>query len=185
MLPKRLSVKFFAQNPEVISQEAFIPVFQKWIQRRTVPGLLIDVADYSHVPDGPGILIIAHEGDYAYDIRDGRPGLSYISKRPVADTLNGLLEHVLTAVLAAIQRINEKEKSLKGLSFDLTSAEITFVDRLNTPNTTETFEALKAQIDLPLTLTRVENDPRGCLTIKAESADFAQLLEQLKAVTSA
>ncbi|PJF23396.1 MAG: hypothetical protein CUN56_01160 [Phototrophicales bacterium] len=181
MLPKRLSVKFFAKNPEVVSTEAFIPVFQNWIQRRSVPGLLIDVADYSHVPQGPGILIIAHEGDYAYDFRDGRPGMVYISKRPAVQTLNELLEHAFTSVLAAVNLV-EKDNRLNGLTFDLSHAEISFVDRLNTPNTAETFLALQSQIDLPLT--RVENDPRACLTVTAQSSDFNTWIERLKVVES-
>lgn len=181
MLPKRLSVKFFAQNPDVVQAGAFIPVFQRWIQRRSVPGLLIDVADYSHVPDGPGILIIAHEGDYAYDFRAGRPGILYTSKRPAVETLNGLLEHTFTAALAAVQ-LAEKEKKLNGLTFDLSTAELTFVDRLNAPNTPEAFNVLQSQVDLDLT--RVENDPRACLTVIAQSPDFAAWVERLKVAAS-
>ncbi len=61
MLPKRISIKLFARNPQVVKPEAFVPVFQRWIQQHAVEGLLIDVADYKHVPDGPGIGVEINE----------------------------------------------------------------------------------------------------------------------------
>jgi len=36
-----------------------------------VPGLLIDVADYAHVPDGPGVILIGHDVDYGIMNRHG------------------------------------------------------------------------------------------------------------------
>ena len=64
MQAQKLQVKFFA-NAE-ISETALVPVFHDWIRERVVPDeLLIDVADYSHVPDGPGVMIIGHHADYA------------------------------------------------------------------------------------------------------------------------
>ena len=50
----------------------FIPVFHRWIQKQTVSGhLLIDVHDYSHIHQGPGILLVGHEGNFSIDLADG------------------------------------------------------------------------------------------------------------------
>ncbi len=65
--------------------------------------MLIDVADYKHVQDGPGILIIGHEGDYALDQENGRSGLLYTRKRewPTPDFKERLQLVISLAVQAA------------------------------------------------------------------------------------
>src|SRR5512139_3069428 len=110
MIPKRLSVKLFAANPEVVTAEAFMPVFQRWIQRKSVEGLLIDVADYKHVPDGPGMVLIGHEGDYSYNYTDGRPGLLYVRKITSGDSFEA---NVATAFRLAIQAAQALEAEKK------------------------------------------------------------------------
>ena len=54
-----------------------IPVFHRWIREQAMPELLIDVADYSHVPAGPGVMVIGHEANYSVDNRENRLGLLY------------------------------------------------------------------------------------------------------------
>ena len=85
MIPNHIKVKFFVEAPNAVDLPAFIPLFHRWIQKKTVEGLLIDVADYQHVPEGPGILLMGHEGNYAMDMANGRPGLLYSRKREWGD----------------------------------------------------------------------------------------------------
>ena len=89
MLPRRFSVKYFVSSPAHVELSKFVPIFQRWIQRQLVEGLLIDVAAYEHVYQGPGIVLIGDEGDYSLDIRDGRPGLMYTRKRQIDGQLRG------------------------------------------------------------------------------------------------
>ena len=46
-----------------------------------LPELLIDVANYAHVPKGPGVVLIGHGSDYFMDEGEGRLGLLYNRKR--------------------------------------------------------------------------------------------------------
>ena len=46
-------------------------MFHRWIQTRAVDGLLIDVADYTHLKDGPQVLLAGHEGNYSMPIMLG------------------------------------------------------------------------------------------------------------------
>jgi hypothetical protein len=142
MSAKRIAVKFYAQNPDVVDTHAFVAVFQRWIQEHTVEGLLIDVADYKHVPNGPGVLLIAHEGDYSYNLGEGRAGVQYISKHPVSDTLETAIAIVLRLALEAAVAA-EKEASLNGLAFDFRSVRIVLQDRLRFPNDEVTFAAVQ------------------------------------------
>jgi hypothetical protein len=145
MTPNRISVKFFVKSDAKIELPALTPVFQKWIQRRAVEGLLIDVADYKHVPDGPGILLIAHEGDYALDVSDGKPGVQYTAKRNLQGDLPARLAQVWRLALIAAQKLSA-EKSLKGLKFDYADVKLAFLDRLNTPNRPDVIAALQSDI---------------------------------------
>src|SRR5690606_13498875 len=105
MLPRRFSVKYFVSNPEHVELSKFVPIFQRWIQRDLVEGLLIDVAAYEHVHEGPGILLIGDEGDYSLDIRDGRPGLMYTRKRQITGTLPDVLRVSTRLALIAVQKL--------------------------------------------------------------------------------
>jgi hypothetical protein len=141
-IPGRISIKFYAINADNLKLDALIPVFHRWIQTHAVKGRLLDVADYKHVVDGPGIILIGHEGDYAFDLSEGRPGLLYTRKRDLPETLPDILSEIFRLALAAARTL-ESEESLGGLKFDYSEAKITFLDRLNVPNTAESFATIR------------------------------------------
>ena len=77
-----------------VDLELFIPVFHEWIQKDTISNhIMVDVADYKHIPDGPGIMLIAHEGNFSIDLENGEVGLQYIRKQPLKnDVINNIHE---------------------------------------------------------------------------------------------
>ena len=77
----KFQVKLYTRAGE-IELEKLVPVFHEWIRVKKIPDeLLIDVADYAHVPQGPGVVLIGHQSDYYLDVADKRPGLLYSRKR--------------------------------------------------------------------------------------------------------
>jgi hypothetical protein len=71
--PQRVAAKFLLTDPTVpVQLEPFIGTFHRFIQQGVLDGLLVDVADYSHVPNGPGIVLIGHDVDYGLDLVGGR-----------------------------------------------------------------------------------------------------------------
>ena len=166
MIPHRINAKLFVTDETAVSLTDIIPVFHRWIQTQAVEGLLIDVADYKHVEDGPGILIIGHEGDYALDQENGRSGLLYTRKRewPTPDFKDRLRLVIGLAVQATQILANEESLSLE---FRTDELGLIFPDRLNAPNTPETLAALQDDITAVLaeiygsdgiTLTATSND---------------------------
>jgi hypothetical protein len=102
VLAQQLSVKLFAHDPAAVDLAGFTPIFHRWIQESRLAGrLLIDVADYRHVPNGPGIVLIAHEAHYSLDSERGPLGLSVARKRdepgPLEDKLVDAFRDALTA----------------------------------------------------------------------------------------
>ncbi len=139
---QHLNIKVFAERPETIDLSNFIGVFNDWIQRRVADELLIDVADYSHVFAGPGVILIGHEANYSLDNAGGRLGLLYNRKAKVAGTTHERLRQAARAALLACQRL-EKEQSLK---FSGQEVQVIVNDRLIAPNTDETFTSLAPEL---------------------------------------
>ena len=139
---QHINVKLVVKNPEAIDFEAVVPVFHTWIQGQIFDELLLDVADYSHVPDGPGIVLIGHEADYALDNTDGRPGVRYNRKAPLPGSN---LERLVQASRAALMAFERLEQDFK-LHFNNREIEFVINDRLLAPNTDETRKALELEL---------------------------------------
>src|SRR6188768_4157240 len=100
MLSERLQLKLYLASSEHFELEALIPVFHRFIRDSVLKELLIDVVDYSHVPDGPGVVLIGHAADYYFGALDGALGLVYSRKRaapPPEQRLEDALRHLVNA----------------------------------------------------------------------------------------
>lgn len=144
--PSRISAKFFLAAGAPVDPDALIPVFHEWIrQGGVVDGLVIDVADYHHVPDGPGVLLIGHEWDRALDFDAGRPGVLSVSKRGLEGDLTARVRSVVADALHVAAALAD-EPSLPWLRVALDEVEIGVLDRLYAPNTPESLEAIGPDI---------------------------------------
>ena len=144
---KRLDVKLFFENGDDVDVHAFMPIFQQWIQNKKLPELLIDVADYTHVKDGPGMLLVAHECQYAIDGTGGRQGLLYSHRRGGEGDFAKRIENAFASALRAAKLI-EDEPALEGkLKFSGAEAMFRINDRLNGPNEPATFDAVKPVLE--------------------------------------
>ncbi len=136
----KLTFKFFVEN-DTFAPAEFVPVFHRWIQTQSLADhLLIDVADYAHVPAGPGSLVVASQANIHMDRGDNRLGLLYVRKQPIAGakSFTETLKNVFHYALAATARM-ESEEAVKGrLKFRTDEIAVGLNDRLITPNTPET-----------------------------------------------
>ncbi len=189
---QHINIKFFIANPENVKLEEYSGVFNNWLQRRVMPELLIDVADYLHVHNGPGILLIGHEADYSLDNRAGRLGLLYNRKAQLDGSVQEKLAQAIRAALTAA-RLLEKEN---GVKFRGQEVQLVINDRLFVPNTQETFAALEPDLraffdklynGTEYTLAYSSTDPRERFTvdIKADTRfDVETLLKTLSLETA-
>ena len=192
VLLEKFCFKLYARDAGAIDPADAIPVFHRWIQNHTVEGLLIDVADYRHVPDGPGVILIGHEADYFLDRAEGPLGLLYSRKRMAEgsnnDRIRTGLRHALRACLA-LER--EPEFADRGLEFAGDRLRFIVNDRLAGPNDDETLQLLRPVVEAvvrevypgdPVRIERDDTDPRArfALHITASSSDdVATLVERL------
>ena len=196
MIPHRISVKFFVTEPDRVDLDAIIPVFHQWIQQSAVPGMLIDVADYRHMTNGPGVLLVGQDVDYAMDLGGGRPGLLYTSKRSSADRLGERLADAFNAGLLACTLLSADAALGGAIRFHTDQVELTLMDRLAAPNRAATFDEFRGEIETFVdalyegtswSIERDEEDERRCLTVRisAPGAPNVQtLMERARAGVS-
>ena len=135
---QHVNVKLLVQNPEEADLEPLIPVFHGWIENQNGDELLIDVADYTHVPAGPGIVLIGHDGNYSVDNTGNRLGVRYNRKAALDGSNQDRLTQAARAALAACRRL-EAEPRLSGkFRFNGQDIEIFINDRLVAPNNAAT-----------------------------------------------
>jgi hypothetical protein len=143
---QKINVKFFALEAEPVPLTAFIDIFHGWIQ--ATDGVYHDVADYRHMHRGPGIVLVAHEANLSVDETGGRRGLRYGRKSTLEGSNQERLRQVFRAALEYCRRI-EQEPALGGsLEFRGDEFEITINDRLIAPNTAESFQEIKPEIEV-------------------------------------
>ena len=170
---ERFCLKFFAQPGHEIDDAVFIDIFHDWIRLKKLPGILLDVVDYRHLPGGPGVMLISHEINFAMDYAAGRLGLFAQRKLGQADSHPDRILEVVRAtatfgaLLEADPRLGGRLR-LIGDAFDYIAN-----DRLLLPNTDLAFAALRPDLiaaaeriypGQAVSITRRANDPRDRLT---------------------
>jgi hypothetical protein len=158
-------------------------VFHRWIRDSVLGELLIDVVDYSHVANGPEVVLLGHASDYMLDRQGGRLGLLYASKREPASDEGSFLPALRRALRACL--LLEREQGPEPLAFRSDELLIRINDRLIAPNTDETFRrfepALKAALERLYTgggfeLRRV-GEPRDLFSVAVRASSAPPLGE--------
>jgi len=176
MLALQLSVKLFAADPDAVEVERFTAIFHGWIQENRIPHqLLIDVADYRHVPDGPAILLVGHEAHYSIDRERGPLGLLYNRKRDEPGELEDKLVEALRDALSACGLLEEDPG--RPIRFRGDRERLAILSRRFAPNTEETWAAARPAIEavcarlwpgLPVALSH-RGDPREPFAVDVEA----------------
>jgi len=187
----KFGIKLFAVDAERIDILKLIPMYHRWIQQELLSDLLIDVADYSHVPAGPGVMLIAHEGNYALDETGHERGVLYYSKHPLAGELPERFAQVAGKALKAAQLMSADAEIEGALKVPGNRLQFFANDRLVAPNTDAAYAELEPALRTFLdrlyagaryTLAR-EADPKERLSVRVQT-EGAVALETLLARVS-
>jgi hypothetical protein len=143
---QHVNVKLLAQDSEDIDLEPLIPVFHRWIREHVFDELLLDVADYRHVPEGPGVVLIGHQANYSVDNADNRLGVRYNRKAPLDGTNFDRLRQATLAALSAFERLATETELAGELRFNGHDVEVFVNDRLLAPNDETTRKVLTPEL---------------------------------------
>ena len=147
---QKFGVKLFFNTNANYSSKNFVPVFHNWIQNKAIDDhLLIDVADYSHIPDGPGVMLIAHEGNFSLDQESQQPGIMYMRKTEITGRFTKRFNTVLSTVIKAANRLGDNDVN-KRVDFNPNSFRFIANDRLYAENTADNQDLYKQKIQKAL-----------------------------------
>jgi hypothetical protein len=188
MEAKKLQVKFFLENKSVKLEE-IVPVFHAWIRDHKLGSeMLVDVADYAHVQDGPGVVLIGDASDFYLDVGDGRPGLLYSRKRHAPADAVERVEDALRRALNAC-RLLESESLQPPFRFRTDEVLFRVNERLFSENTDAGFANARPALEKAFTKLYGKapsferlGEARELLTVKVSApgaADVKTLLDRL------
>lgn len=172
---QHIAFKIFVDGELSTDWEQFINIFHGWVAAQSMPEMMIDVADYRHVPNGPGVVMVGSKADYYMDNTGGKPGLRYVCKVKKDGSTEEQVQQAFAHASAACARL---ESEISCLKFSRTDFELTVNDRAVAPNTAETRSSLEKELPAILEKTlgsnstlQLQQDARklsGCL-IKTDS----------------
>jgi hypothetical protein len=165
--PRRSSVSIRFADDVTIDPARIIPLFHDWIRHGSVPGLLVDVADYRHVGGGPAVVLVGHDVDYSIDRSGGGTALTLTRKRPVKGDLSDDLRRGLRSLLAAARVMERGADPHPPVRFRTDEIRVQMIDRLHFRHDAGTVEAVRDAI-APL-FTRLF-DPAG-VSIESDASD--------------
>jgi len=143
-----VSVKLFVADSSGVRLKELIPVFHRWIKEDLLPDELpIDVANYEHVPKGPGIVLICDKAHYYFDVRAGRAGLRYRARREARASGGEAVTRAFGAALHAA-RLLEADPVLEGrYRFRTDEVEFGIYDRLLAPSDAGTLSRVGPELE--------------------------------------
>lgn len=142
---QKLNVKLFVKQPNEIALTDFIEIFHGWIQ--ATDGDYHDVADYSHMKSGPGIVLVANDANISIDESGGRRGLLFNQKSRLSGSNQDKLRKVFQAAIENCRKL-EAEPALRGkLRFAGNEVWVAVNDRLSGVNSPNAFETIKGDVE--------------------------------------
>jgi hypothetical protein len=144
----KMSAKLYATRASVEPGE-ILATFHRWIVAQSVAGhTWIDVADYSHVKGGPGVVLIGIEANVSADEADGTWGVVYTRKLPwvgspdltarIRATMHGTAQSA--SILASDSVLADR------LEFATDRMLVRFNDRLAAPNSERTLSQARGAL---------------------------------------
>ena len=155
---QHVNVKFFVKDADAINLEDAINVFHAWIQEQKLDDLLIDVADYRHVPSGPGVILVGHNAQYSFDNAEGELGVLYNRKTPVEAKGAAHIQKAIEAAREICRALAADEAFSGKLEIATDRFQVMINDRLIGVNDQANFERLLPELTAALVSVYGEQD---------------------------
>jgi len=138
---QKINVKLFLEAPSGADYDFLLPIFGRW--RLEEGEEIIDLADYLHVPDGPGCLLVSHRWHFGIDFTGGRPGIFLSTRKGLEGDAESRFAHALRACAEKGQRLLAEEEVPPGVRLRPGELEVVVNDRVLFPNCDESEETLR------------------------------------------
>lgn len=118
-----------------VDSDPLLVVFGRW--RLEEGEEIVDVADYGHVPEGPGVILISHRWHFGIDWGGEGPGLRLSSRKGLKGSPEARFAAVIRTCMEKSRRLLGEIELAGRAKPRLDEIEIVLNDRLLAPNTVE------------------------------------------------
>ena len=160
---QRVDVKQMLDSPGDPDLDPFLVIFDRWRKQDDHPSDWVDLADYAHMPSGPGILIAGKRDTFAINLNPPGPGLLTSVRRGLEGSMEDRFREAFRRARELCTAVIAEPEFPRELRILDHSWEVFVNDRLRFPNNDEADRwvrpALAAALGLqPESLTR-HGDP--------------------------
>ena len=143
---QQINIKVFATEDSIINHTNFIKVFNRWMQEADSDDYL-NYADYSHVDAGPGVLLILKQANYSIDNAYHQAGFLYNRKHDIEGDNCDKIRQALTETLSKCELLEASEELENAIHFNGSDTLFMINNRNIAPNTADTANVIKADLE--------------------------------------
>ena len=183
---QRIQIKIPSVAPPDLNLDPFVEIFARWRLDKKHPAEWLDVADYAHVVRGPGIVLVGLRSNFSFDLAAPAPGILFAARKGLTGSAAERILSALRWCLELSQRLATENEFPAAARLRTDSLVLRFNDRLDTPNTFETDQALRPAVTQALdalygagTYELIpEGDPKECygFSVRARAAESLEAL---------
>lgn len=135
---QRIDVKLLLDCPPDPDLDQFLVIFDRWRKADDHPADWVDLADYAHMPGGPGILIAGKRDTFSVNLNPPGPGLLTSVRRGLEGSLEDRFREALRRAREFNAAVMAEPEFPAEFSVREGAWEIYVNDRLGFPNTDPT-----------------------------------------------
>ncbi len=135
---QRIDVKLLLDCPPDPDLDQFLVIFDRWRKADDHPADWVDLADYAHMPGGPGILIAGKRDTFSVNLNPPGPGLLTSVRRGLEGSLEDRFREALRRAREFNSAVMAEPEFPAEFSVREGAWEIYVNDRLGFPNTDPT-----------------------------------------------
>ena len=139
---QRIQIKIASDLRAGLRLDPFVTIFGRW-RNEQHPADWVDLADYAHLPRGPGIVLVGQRCSVAFDLADPGPGILYTARKGLTGSHAERLCSAFAWCLDLSKRLSTEPEFPQDVRLRTGMLELRFNDRLETPDTPETDAELR------------------------------------------
>lgn len=163
---QKIDVKIALDAPADFDWDLLLAVFGRW--RLEPDEEILDVADYLHMPNGPGCLLVSHRWHFGVDFEGGVPGIFLSTRKGLKGELPDRFRGAIRLALEKARRLLSEPELASRVALRPSEIAVTVNDRMLIPDPVVGDEvvgpALAATLDRlfgPSTWTRKRDETPG------------------------
>ncbi len=140
---QRIDVKLLLDAPSDPDLDPFLVIFDRWRQQSDHPSDWVDLADYAHMPTGPGILIAGKRDTFSVNLNPPGPGLLTSVRTGLEGTLADRFREAFRRARELNAAVLSEPEFPAVLRIREGAWEVFVNDRLRYPNSAESDSAIR------------------------------------------